>query len=104
MKGNQSGIADGDSRQVDWRVRQLGVDVNEAPKGFYAEPKVWRDYNVCRDCDARKLCQENKDNWCLENRCMSYEIVAFKDGKTYSRKDGQSVIFKRMGNANAQSA
>ena len=72
-----------------------GVDRNEAPVGFYAELKQYRGYNICRDCDARKLCKENNDNWCLRNRCMSYEIKAFGDGKTYARNDGKSVIFKK---------
>lgn len=71
-----------------------GVDRNEAPPGFYATIKSYKGYNICRDCDARQLCCENKDDWCLKNRCMSYEIVAFKDGKTYKRSDGKSVIFK----------
>lgn len=70
-----------------------GVNKNEAPEGFYATLKVWRGYNICRDCDARKLCQENKDNWCLKNRCMSYSLQN-SDG-TYDRKDGKSVIFKK---------
>lgn len=72
-----------------------GVDKNDAPVGFFATLKVYRGYNICRDCDARKLCKGNKDDWCLENRCMSYDIVAAKDGKTYGRKDGKSVIFKK---------
>jgi hypothetical protein len=72
-----------------------GVDINDAPVGFFAELKQWKGYNICRDCDARKLCQENKDDWCLKNRCMSYDIVSEKDGKTYGRKDGKSVIFKK---------
>lgn len=72
-----------------------GVDRNEAPVGFLAELKQYKGYNICRDCDARKLCQENKDDWCLKNRCMSYDITAEKDGKTYGRKDGKPVIFKK---------
>lgn len=72
-----------------------GVDRNDAPVGFFAELKVYKGYNICRDCEARKLCQENKDDWCLKNRCMSYDIVANKDRKTYGRKDGKSVIFKK---------
>lgn len=73
-----------------------GVDRNEAPEGFFAQLKVYKGYNICRDCDARKLCQEDKDDWVLKNRCVSYEIVAFKDGKTYGRKDGKDVVFKRL--------
>jgi len=74
-----------------------GVDVNEAPEGFYAIPKTEaKTPNVCESCDARKLCQANENNWCLTNRCMAYEITAFHDGKTYKRNDGQSVFFKRL--------
>ena len=71
-----------------------GVDKNEAPIGFYATLKVDKGYNICRDCDARELCCENKNNWCKINRCMSHEVTYSDDGKTYTRKDGKSVIFK----------
>lgn len=73
-----------------------GVDKNEAPVGFFAELKVYKGYNICRDCDARKLCQENKDNWCRENMCMGYDVTSLIDGKTYGRKDGKPVIFKKL--------
>ena len=72
------------------------VNKAEAPAGFYAVSKSEAGtLNVCDSCDARKLCQANVDDWCLENRCMSHGVIAFKDGKTYERKDGQSVYFKR---------
>jgi len=72
------------------------LDPNEAPCGFHAVLKAdFKIPNACDACDARKLCQDNTDDWCLKNRCMSYEIIAFKDGKTYSRNDKQSVLFKR---------
>jgi len=70
-------------------------DEQDAPPGFYAEEKVYRGYNICRDCDVRNLCIENKDNWCMKNRCMSYDVVT-SEGNTYNRKDGRSVIFKRI--------
>lgn len=71
------------------------VDKNEAPNGFYAVAKKdIQASNVCNVCDAKKLCQVNENDWCLKNRCMSYGIISFKDGKTYKRNDGQSVIFK----------
>lgn len=72
-----------------------GVNRNEAPIGFFAELKVYKRYNICQDCEARKLCQENKDDWCLKNRCMSYGIFSKKHGKIFCRKDGRSVIFKK---------
>lgn len=61
------------------------IDKTEAPNGFYAFPKDFVETpNVCNICDAKQLCQENKDDWCLNNRCMSY-----------SRKDGVGVVFKK---------
>ena len=77
----------------------IGLDKNEAPEGFYAVSKDKATTpNCCDSCDARSLCVENKEGWCLKNRCMSYDIfTAFKDGgKTYNRKDRQSVIFKHL--------
>lgn len=72
------------------------VDKSEAPEGFYALHKnEATTSNVCNSCEAKKLCQSNLDEWCLENRCMSYEIIA-ADGKVYKRNDGQSVFFKRL--------
>lgn len=72
------------------------VDCNEAPDGFVAVSKNDANTsNACNSCDARQLCIENKDDWCLHNRCMSYEVIAFKDGNLYGRKDKQSVIFKK---------
>ena len=80
-------------------MKNIQINTNEAPEGFYAVLKssVNREQtpNVCAICDARKLCAENKEGWCLENRCMSSGVVAFKDGKTYSRKDGASVFFRK---------
>jgi hypothetical protein len=74
-----------------------GVNKKDAPVGFYAVLKTSATTpNICNSCDARMLCQENKDDWCLRNRCMDYEITAFKDGKAYKRQDGKSVIFKRI--------
>ena len=72
-----------------------GVDKSEAPDGFYAELKVWKGYNICRDCESRKLCQENKDDWCMKNRCMESEVIT-NAGRIIKRKDGKSVIFKRL--------
>lgn len=73
-----------------------GVDLFEAPTGFYAISKEKATTpNVCNSCDAKLLCQENQDDWCLKNRCISGEIIAFKDRKIYKRKDGNPVIFKK---------
>ena len=84
--------------------RNYKLDETEAPEGFYAISKdnikertcARRDENYCHFCDARTLCQANKEDWCLINRCMESEVVAFKNGKTYKRNDGQSVVFKRL--------
>ncbi len=74
-----------------------GIDAKEAPEGFFAVGKDTTSApNACNSCDARSLCQDNEDNWCLKNRCMAYEITAFVDGQTYKRNDGKSVIFKRL--------
>ncbi len=70
------------------------IDKTEAPKDFIAVPKIYKGYNICRDCDARSLCQENKDNWCRQNRCMGYEATG-DDGTVYKRQDGCSVLFKK---------
>lgn len=76
------------------------VDAKEAPEGFYAVSKAdVHTPNVCTKCDARALCCENKDNWCMKNRCMSDEVISKIDGKTYSRKDKESVVFKLIDNA-----
>ena len=72
------------------------LNEKEAPSGFYAIRKKWRGYNICRDCDARSLCQENKDNWCIKNRCMAYDISDRNGEVIKGRDDGVSVIFKRI--------
>jgi hypothetical protein len=78
-------------------IKGSTLDRNEAPQGFYAvDKKEAKTPNVCNSCDAKSLCQKNENDWCLKNRCMSYEMVAFKDGKTYKRNDGRCVIFKQV--------
>lgn len=65
-----------------------GVDVNEAPSGYYpilkaiAAPKDGS--NICRACDWRKTCQDPATDFDEPgHRCMSY-----------SRRDGFGVVFK----------
>jgi Tfp pilus assembly protein PilZ len=67
------------------------MNINEAPSGFYPvkksdfkHPEGLPVPNICNNCDARKLCVENKDGWCSLNPCMSH-----------SRKDGVGVVFKK---------
>ena len=75
------------------------VDKNEAPEGFFAVSKDdinQNKGNLCRQCDARKLCQENLNEWCHLNRCMADPVIYEKDNKTYQRNDGASVVFKKI--------
>jgi hypothetical protein len=75
----------------------MELNINEAPAGFYAALKSGiKEGNICNHCDAKKLCQKNENDWCLVNRCMPYDIIAFKNGNTYRRLDGQSVLFKNI--------
>ena len=72
------------------------MNKNEAPNGFIAVLKSESTApNICCICDARPLCVQNKDNSCLKNRCMAYEMIG-NDGKTYRRADGASVFFKKI--------
>lgn len=72
---------------------------NEAPVGFYAVRKVslrQEDGNLCRQCEWRPQCNDPKtDPLAYGHRCMSYPVVAIRDGKTYQREDKSSVAFKR---------
>ena len=77
-------------------LEKTQLNVNEAPLGFYAvDKKEAKTSNVCDSCDARQLCKENKNDWCLKNRCMAYGVTSFKDGKVYKREDNCSVFFKK---------
>ncbi len=65
---------------------------NQIPEGFKTVLKKDlprsgenRNENICNFCEARKLCQENKDGWCQKYSCMPY-----------SRNDGRSVVFKKL--------
>jgi hypothetical protein len=72
------------------------VNRHEAPQGFYAVCKSHATTpNVCASCDARRLCQENADGWCIKNRCMGYAVV-LNDGTQVQRADGCGVFFKRV--------
>jgi hypothetical protein len=76
-------------------------DPTEAPAGFYAVSKAQaapRDGgNICRACDWRKECNDPATDLLAHgHRCMSYPVVATRDGKTYQRKDQSSVVFKRI--------
>ncbi len=84
-------------------MTQLPIcDPNEAPIGFYAVPKAEArigDGNICRQCDWRKqCCDQATDLLAHGHRCMAAPLIAERDGKTYQRRDGVSVVFKsRLG-------
>lgn len=76
-------------------------NAEEAPQGFYAVPKekFSGGENVCRSCDWRKQCNdETTDLLAYGHRCMSYPVVASRDGKTYQREDKCSVVFRSRNN------
>jgi hypothetical protein len=57
----------------------------EIPEGFtIASKNDIKEGNICNHCDARKLCQLNKNEWCKKYPCMAYR-----------RQDGKSVYFKK---------
>ncbi len=71
------------------------VDANEAPKGFFALLKSEVKGNPCKSCDWREICLDHDtDLLAYGHRCMSYAIIANRNGETYCRRDKQSVIFK----------
>lgn len=74
------------------------VNSNEAPRGFYAvsKPSSSSVGNVCAHCDWRSECNSGKADFeDPNNRCMSEPVISRLSGKEISRRDGQSVIFKR---------
>jgi len=74
-----------------------GVNINNAPDGFYATLKAYaRTPNICASCDARPICQTANNDWYIKYRCMSDPMLSTIDGKTYSRPDGKSVMYKRL--------
>lgn len=70
------------------------LDPSEAPPGYCAVLKsdvATRELgNICRACDWRPKCNG------LDYRCMSYMIVSSRDGSDLRRRDGCSVVFKRL--------
>lgn len=69
-------------------MKKPSLNPAKAPTGFIAVAKSdIKSPNVCTECDARKLCTDNKKNWCLNNPCM-----------TLRRIDGVGVVFKRIQN------
>ena len=76
------------------------MDAKEAPIGFYAELKSELPKgkgNLCIFCDWRELCQSPETDFeDSNNRCMSFPVVSAKTGREIARKDGCSVVFKRV--------
>ena len=76
------------------------VDSTEAPNGFYAVQKP--EYstakgNICNGCEWRKQCNDEKTDLTLHNhRCMASTVTSRLTGEEIKRKDGQSVIFKKL--------
>lgn len=71
------------------------------PDGFYTLPVRDlprsgdnRNENICNFCDARKLCNDNKDNWCQKYRCMTSDVL-LKDGSILKGRK-EFVVFKRL--------
>lgn len=76
---------------------KLQMDPSEAPAGFYATGWKSDKGNICRQCDWRPQCNDPKtDLLAPGHRCKAVGVTAFRDGKTYYRKDGCNVIFKRI--------
>lgn len=73
---------------------------NEAPAGYKAVLKSeYSKYhmNFCEFCDWRKSCQDpNVPKDIPKHRCMSFPVILFKNGKELARKDGCSVLFKKI--------
>ena len=71
-------------------IAEFGVDVSEAPPGYYPVLKESLDHgsgNLCCQCDWRPSCQEWQDAYSRESRyrCMPW-----------ARHDGMSVAFKKL--------
>ena len=77
----------------------IGVDQNDAPKGFYAVPlaELPQDQgNFCRQCDWRKTCNDPQtDPLASGHRCKGHAVISSKDGEIYQRNDETSVVFKK---------
>lgn len=77
------------------------LDHKEAPDGYYAvlksEAKPQDGGNICRACDWRQLCQSRDTDFTRpEHRCMDYAVIVRADGREVCRKDGCSVVFKKL--------
>ena len=71
----------------------MPLNPSEAPPEHYAvlksQAKPKDGSNICRACDWRPRCDG------ATHRCMDYEVVT-PDGRRLRRKDGCSVLFKKL--------
>lgn len=72
------------------------LDASDAPPGYLAVLKTDAcpkdsNENCCRFCDWRPECQKGSH----AARCMPYPAV-LQDGSLWERKDGCSVVFKKI--------
>lgn len=80
-----------------YHIRLSGIiDKNEAPEGYYAVEKDSLGTfeivgNYCRHCDFRPHCVAGNS----KVRCMQEPAIRH-DGSIWERKDGCSVVFKRV--------
>ena len=73
------------------------LNEKEAPAGYRAALKEnAKTANACDSCDARKLCVENKKDWCVLNRCMADALILDRDGTEIRREDACSVYFVKQ--------
>jgi len=89
-------------KQLQIQFQANNKDYTLTPIGFYALPikKIIerkgdrKNENICNFCDARKLCIENKDNWCQKNRCMPHDVLI--SAGTIIKGRNEQVVFKKM--------
>jgi hypothetical protein len=82
-------------------VQARTLDPSEAPAGHFAVLKAGvaraRLGNICRACDWRPECQNPTTDFTKpEHRCMSTPVISRAGGAVIARKDGCSVVFKRL--------
>jgi hypothetical protein len=79
------------------------LDQTEAPEGYYAVLKSGLKTevigNICRACDWRPTCQKPETDFHVSrHRCMHYTVISRTTGQELKRRDGCSVVFKRLPN------
>lgn len=76
------------------------MDSMEAPNGYTAVLKSNiknNGKNLCSFCDWRSECQKDETDFSIPNhRCMPYSVISLKTGTEINRKDGCSVLFKKI--------